>query len=203
MTDRSVLPTEEDLKQLPLGAIVAYAVRCARRVQPLYGRSAGTAELARHEAAIDEAICLAQKFCLSHEVSGAAYGAAYTARDAAHAAEAQDAARAAAAAARAAAYAFDIPQSAVYDHALYASRVATEAVDGALAAARAAGHDSAGAVADAARADLDRLLAQNRGTYPQLGEPLDPSENGPLGTLWPKGPPAWFAAKPAPRTKSH
>lgn len=195
MLDTPELPTRDELMKLPLGAIVAYAVRCARRVQPLYGRAAGVAELPKHEAAVAGAISLAEEFCLSHVVS-AAYDAAYHARTAADTADAKDAARAAAAAARAAAYAFDLPKSAVYDRSVYASRVAAEAADGAEAAARAAAHasDGAGAAEAAARADFDRLLNLNQGTYPKLGQPFDPTENGPLGPLWPEEPPKWFAA---------
>lgn len=195
MPDQPSWPTEDELRKLPLGAIVAYAARCARRVQPLYGRAAGAAKPTKHEAAIEWAISLAENFCLRHEVSGAAYAAAYDARDAVDAADARDAARAASAAARAAAYAFDIPKSAVYEHAVYANRVAIEADDAANAAARAANHacDGARAVEAAARADFDRLLQLNQGTYPQLGTPIAATENGPLGPLWPGGPPDWFA----------
>jgi len=205
MPNPPALPTKNDLKKLPLGAIVAYAVRCARRVQPLYGRAAGGAKLAKHEAAVEEAISLAENFCLRHDVHAAAYGAAYAARDAVDTAVAQDAARVASGAARAAAYAFDIPQSAVYEHAIYASRVAAEADDAAQAAVRAADHAwaDAQAVAAAARGDFERLLKLNHGTYPKVGDPIDPAEYGPLGPLWPEGPPAWFtAAKPALRTKT-
>lgn len=195
MPNRPELPTEDDLKKLPLGAIVAYAVRCARRVQPLYGCAAHVAELPKHEASIEGTISLAEKFCLSHEVKekDAAYGAAYHAMDAADSAAAKAVARAAAAAARAAGYAFDLPKNAVYDQPLYASRVAAEAVDGAKAAARAAGHAAvgAGAFAAAARADFDRLRQLNPGNYPKLGQPIDPTENGPLGPLWPAGDPDW------------
>ncbi|MCU0981117.1 MAG: hypothetical protein MUF25_18360 [Pirellulaceae bacterium] len=200
MPNALALPTTDDLKKLPLGAIVACAVRCARRVQPLYDRAAGTAELEKHKADIEWAISLAETFCLSHEVGAAAYDAAYAARDAATAVDAKDAARAASAAARAAAYAFDIPKSAVYDHSVYATRVAVEAADAAQAAARAADHaaaraaDGTGAAQAAAKADFDRLLTLNQGTYPKLGDPIDPTENGPLGPLWPGGPPKWFAA---------
>ncbi len=196
MPNALALPTTDDLQKLPLGAIVTYAARCARRVQPLYDCPADTPELERHKADVEWAISLAETFCLSHEVSAAAYAAAYAARDATAAVEAQDAARAASAAARAAAYAFDIPKSAVYDHSVYASRVAVEAADAAQAAARAAGHaaDGTGAAQAAARADFDRLLTLNPGTYPKLGDPIDPTENGPLGMLWPEGPPKWFAA---------
>ena len=212
MPSRPKLPTIDDLKNLPLGAIVAYAVRCARRVQPLYGRAAGVPNFEQHEAAVERAISIAEDFCLSHDVSVSAYAAAYGARDAADAAEAKDAAKAAAAAARAAAYAFDVPKSAVYDHVLYASRVAAEAVDAAKAAARAAAqpasattaaacspdedesdeNDDEDATQDAAaRADYDRLLKLNPGAFPKLGQPIDATENGPLGPLWPAGEPDW------------
>lgn len=193
MPNRPKLPTEDDLKKLPLGAIVAYAVRCARRVQPLYGCAAHVAELPKHEASIEGTISLAEKFCLNHEVKDAAYGTAYPAMDAADSAAAKAAAKAAAAAARAAGYAFHLPKNAVYDQPLYAGRVATEAVDGAKAAARAAGHAAggAGAFAAAAQADFDRLLQLKSGSYPKLGQPIDPTENGPLGPLWPAGEPDW------------
>ena len=202
MPNQPSLPAEDDLKNLPLRAIVAYAVRCARRVRPLYGRAGGIADLAEHEAAVEGALSLAERFCFGDDVGQGAYGAAYGAGDAADTAAAQDAARAASAAARAAAYAFDIPKSAVYDHPVYASRVAAEAVDAAGAAARAAGHasDDAGTVEAAAKADFDRLLELNQGAYPELGQPIDPTANGPLGPLWPGEPPKWFGTeKPGPR----
>lgn len=194
MLDTPGLPTRDELNKLPLEAIVAYAARCARRVQPLYGRAAGMADFSKHEATVEWAISLAEKFCLTHVVGPPAYDAAYEARTVVHAADAKDAARAAGAAARAAAYAFDVPKSAVYDRAIYASRVAAEAADAAQAAARAAAHasPSAGAVEAAAKADFDRLSELNPGTDPNSGQPIDPTVNGPLGPLWPEGPPEWF-----------
>ena len=191
------LPTTEDLQKLPLEAIVAYAARCARRVQPLYGRAAGMAEFPKHEAAVEWAILLAERFCLTHVVGAPAYDAAYHARTAAHAADAKDAARAAAGAARAAAYAFDLPKSAVYDRAIYASRVAAEAADAAQAAARAAARAShqAGVFETAAKTDFECLLQLNPvnpGASSKSGQPIDPAANGPLVPLWPDGPPEWF-----------
>jgi hypothetical protein len=54
--------------------------------------------------------------------------------------------------------------------------------------ARAAMVGSAfGPDADAARADYARLLQLNLGTFPELGEPVDTSDAGPLGPLWPNG----------------
>ncbi len=186
MSIPSELPSQDELKTLPLGAIVAYAARCARRVQPQYRSAATGDEAAKHAAAVEAAISLAEHYCQSQQVSVPAYDAAYAARDAAAGEGARDAARAASGAVRAAAYAFDIPKSAVYDHPIYASHVATEAADGAQAAARAAA-DPTAAVA-AARADFDRLGELQLGAYPAPGTPLDPSENGPLGRFWPAAP---------------
>jgi len=41
-----------------------------------------------------------------------------------------------------------------------------------------------GREASAARADYDRLLELGLGTFPELGQAVDVSETGPLGTLW-------------------
>jgi len=182
MSMQSELPSQEDLKKLPLGAIVAYAARYARRVQPRFGSAAGGGDLSKHTAAVDAAIAVAEKYCQTQQVSVPAYDAAHAAQDAAADEASRDAARAASAAARAASYAFDIPKSAVYDHPIYASRVAAEAAAGALAAARAAADPAAARAA--ARADFARLLELNSGAYPAVGTPLDPAEHGPLGPLW-------------------
>ena len=44
----------------------------------------------------------------------------------------------------------------------------------------------------AAASDLDRLIALNPGEPDALGAPIDPSEAGPLGPLWPQGVPEWY-----------
>ncbi len=46
----------------------------------------------------------------------------------------------------------------------------------------------------ATNADFNKLVELNLGSYPERGEPIDPSEDGPLGTLWPAGPPRWYDA---------
>lgn len=63
--------------------------------------------------------------------------------------------------------------------------------DAALAALIAAAADALIA-ADAARRDYDYLAAHHPRTEDILGEPIDPSEDGPLGPLWPGGAPKWF-----------
>jgi hypothetical protein len=167
---------EDRLKALPLRAIVAFAARCARRVQPL------TSSLPEHgRDAVERAIQVAEGFACGDDLTGAAARAADVAADAwadADAADAAaDAARAAANAARAAAWAADAD-------AATAARAA-DAADAAADAARAA----ADAAADAL--DLNRLIALNLGRPGTRGSPIDPSEAGPLGPLWPNGAPDW------------
>ena len=45
---------------------------------------------------------------------------------------------------------------------------------------------NARAAAGAARSDFDRLRGLGLGRFAELGAPIDPSENGPLGPLWPE-----------------
>src|SRR4051812_21329463 len=103
------------LEQLPHRAIVAFALRCAQRVQPL------TRNLAKYERhSVDRAIQWAEGCArnrvISPEPGTSAEGAAIVADDAALAAEdvgdsaAQAAAQAAAAAARAAANTVNVPR---------------------------------------------------------------------------------------------
>src|SRR5262249_25585726 len=43
----------------------------------------------------------------------------------------------------------------------------------------------------ALRADVDKLMDLAGGAGKALGPPIDPSETGPLGPLWPDGTPSW------------
>jgi hypothetical protein len=151
----------ERLAQLPHHAVVAFAARCARRVQPL------THVLPQQDRdTIDRALASAEAFAKGADAARAdAARAAARAADAANAARAADAARAAAA---------------------RADVTAAAAADWAAAAA-----DRADAWA-AASSDLDRLIALNPGEPDALGAPIDPSEAGPLGPLWPQGVPEWY-----------
>ena len=70
------------------------------------------------------------------------------------------------------------------------------AADDARAAWAAADTAAARAARAAARAaawsDLDRFIALNLGKPDTPGVPIDPSEAGPLGPLWPQGVPEWY-----------
>jgi len=65
------IPTKEELSRLPRRAVVAFAARCARRVQPIFAAWSGATQ--EHIAAVDRAISLAEAY-------------AYATADAAHAA---------------------------------------------------------------------------------------------------------------------
>ena len=175
-------PTHHDLARLPQRAIVAYAVRCARRLQPLFATT-GIPDDNLHAQAVEEAIDIAERFCRGEagrvaDVCMAAKAAAKAASRVADAAGTPDAVNAARVA-EFAAYAVATP--------VYAAIVAYAT---ATVAAK-----TASAVDAAARADYDRLLSLNLGTYPELGHPIDPTATGPLGPLWPEGPPEWYPAR--------
>jgi len=177
----------EQLAQLPHHAVVAFAARCARRVQPL------THALPQQgRDAIDRAIASAKAFA-----KGTADAAADDAAARADAARA-DAARAdaeAAVAAKAAGAARAGAEAAWADaadvaRADAAGDAAAWAADAALVAGAAA--DDEAAAWAAAASDLERFIALKLGEPDTLGAPIDPSEAGPLGPLWPHGVPEWY-----------
>src|SRR5271157_5858707 len=83
---------QDQLAKLPLRAIVAFAVRCARRVQPL-----GRVLTEYRQVEVDDAIAIAEGFARGGKAVRAAGAAARAGNAARAAARAVDAARAAAA----------------------------------------------------------------------------------------------------------
>lgn len=178
-----------DLSRLPPHAIVAYAARCAMRVEPLFQRAALAPELA---ASLARAIGAAERIASGHvlhvEDTTAADEAEAAALAAAGIPAAQHAARAAAYAAHAACAADQAPYAAEAfggdaARAAHAAAVAAVAPEAATDAAHYADY--------AAQSDYERLVLYNRGA-PALGQPLHCSEDGPLGPLWPEGKPSWL-----------
>jgi hypothetical protein len=106
--------------------------------------------------------------------------------DTANAARAAWAAAESARAAHACARAIGVGARAGADFEVKLAAQTAEAADDAAKAA--AGVDAA----NAARADLSRLLGLNLGGPGEIGQPIDVTETGPLGSLWPKGAPAWY-----------
>lgn len=173
------LPSEGDLSRLNPRACMAYAVRCAMRVRPLYRSRTDNPQAEQHQVSVDRAISIASQHAWNSFDSSftlaAAVAVAKAAYDAARAAANVAAAAAANAAANAAAV--NIPV-----------RAAAAAYDAAYDAARAAyaTSDDFDAVTAAAIHDYRNLLRLNPSS-------IDPSENGPLGHLWPNGEPLWYA----------
>src|SRR5262249_58620465 len=78
---------------------------------------------------------------------------------------------------------------AVADAEAAANAAVKHAVD---AAAIAAGTGEEAAAA--CRQDYETPLSLRIGTYPELGQPIDATEAGPLGRLWPHTTPEWYTA---------
>ena len=195
--------TENDLKKLPLRAIVAFAARCARRVDSIAQLPADHPQREARRVAIDNAIRLAEE--VARGSASASGDPVVRALDATTAIPGDGigcecAAAAAAAAARTAAIVWDVlnpgesapdadrwtrtPEARSFRSRLAsdtAELVALDAFTAAVEAANAVAHDDAflrGAVRD-----YERLLGLHLGTYPQAGRPIDPSPDGPLGRL--------------------
>jgi hypothetical protein len=174
------LPSKEHLGKLPPRAIVAYAARCARRVEPVYA-----AAMSHREGlitAVGHAVLQAERFASgeANVLEDDLTAAADAADRAAHMADATDAtARAAHAAARAAHAAVSAAQDA--PRAAHAAAFAAS-----FAAFAAAGVADAAGFIRAANHDFQRLTDLARS-----GEnvAISLAEDGPLGPLWPTGSP--------------
>jgi hypothetical protein len=196
--------TPEDLKKLPLRAIVALSARCARRVEHLSLLPDDHPEIERRQAAVANAILLADDFakglpCSSLESVVREVEACRTfaeedyVRDSAMGAIVM-AARAAATAAQV----LDLSGEREEPHLFGAAKpdplphlanvtadlTARDAFLAALEAVGAEGH--ADSFIKAAVEDYETLLRLDLGSYPQAGKPIDPSSRGPLGPLGPE-----------------
>jgi hypothetical protein len=194
----------EDLKKLPLRAMIAMAARCARRVEHLAQLPEGHPGKGERRVAIDAALRLAEDVARGEACPAAesVVQAIDVSRQAACIAPScVSAAAAAAQAARAAVSVLsiidravedqDMPQSARTDEAQKFLRlleqtsvdvIALSAYTAAVEAFDAVGLENKDFV-DASLNDYDRLCRLNLGAYPQPGEPIDPSPSGPLGAL--------------------
>jgi hypothetical protein len=182
----------DELAQLTMRANVAFAARCARRMRPWFKLPADAARRIEQTAAVDGAIAVAEEFCrgLSLEIGRAAEAARVAAMVAEETYEdtnyagfaAVRAAEAAACAEEAVRNPSDSGMIEVVAAAFGAGRV--------LAAN--AGAFTQHIVVAALRDDIDKLLQLAHGTIQDLGPPVDPSETGPLGPLWPGATPIGF-----------
>ncbi|MBX3322800.1 MAG: hypothetical protein KF757_07395 [Phycisphaeraceae bacterium] len=196
------IPTEEELATLPRWACVAFAARCARRVQPLYKHFWPDAP-AKHVEALDKVITLAQASAADpastseaelRAVHAAAHAAAATYSAHAHAADAaaSDAAAAHAVAAYSAADAAARAAVAAYSAAVAVYAAATRAA-AAADAAHSAAHSADTApyvfahASRAIRRDYEQLKAAAKAEQWSDDTPVPPAFFGPL---WPDGEPS-------------
>jgi hypothetical protein len=190
----------EDLKKLPLRAIVALAARCARRVESLSRPPDDHLDRDRCRTAIDGALRLAEDFArgspcpavptVIHEAEACrAIAQGENARE-----TAVDAVVWTAHAAGAAMEGLglrDEPAAVVMGERqpnafpqlanVAADLAAREAFTAAVDAARAVGF--ADEFINGAMQDYQALLQLKLGLYPDAGQPIDPSPGGPLGPL--------------------
>ena len=200
------LPTDKDLLQLPHRAVVAFACRCARRVQPKYTLwmlSSSPDPRTQQASSLEKAIHTAEDFANGIELAEDVYEEMIEdVLDAGNRAGADSpsyASSAAVHAAKAAAFALRSARSAAHyanpaPHETFPSPD-TVAIMAAHAAAAAA---QAGSPTSPMREDYHRLAATCLAPYPELGETIDCHENGPLGNLWNGEPPHWYRAVVSP-----
>lgn len=209
----SELPTEEELITLPRWARVAFAVRCAERVRPLFKYFWREAPEKVVEG-VDRAVMFAKASATSpasvskaigtaaYSVEAArAYGASYNRTDARAAAEAARAASEASEAAYADAAAH---AAARYDTYARAAAAARTAAARAVRAARAAAHHDKNSVNARQDYELLRMLARGvpgrPGNNPTPWTDETPVNPDLLGPLWPFGEPeGWPEEAKEPR----
>jgi len=182
----------DQLKVLPLRAIVAFAARCARRVEHLAELPEGNPQRESRRKAIEAAFRLAESYAKGADSppDESVLAAIDATRDAGGERAGSVATSAIAQAARAAASAWHAgPQGAEDSRALShltrttADLAALNAFTAAEEAFIAVGYLNEDFV-DAALGDYHRLVRLNLGRYPEQGDPVDPSPDGPLGPLW-------------------
>jgi hypothetical protein len=196
--------TPEDLKKLPLRAIVALGARCARRVEHLALLPDDHPEHERCRVAVGAALRMAEDFarglpCPSLESvvreaeACRAIGEGAFVHDMAMAAVVR-----AAHAAATALHALDLSGEPEEPHPfgaappnpfphladITADRAAGDAFTAAVEATGADGHTDQ--FLKGAIEDYEKLLRLGLGSYPQAGEPIDSSPEGPLGPLEPE-----------------
>jgi hypothetical protein len=174
------LPSRGELAKLPPKAIVAYAARCARRVESVFAQA--MSQRPDLVSVVNRAIRQAEQFAAG-ELAAVESSVAETADAAAHlvhGAGAVDAADAAARAAHAAARAAHAAIDAAHATARAAHAAAFAASFAAFAAADVA---DAAAFVHAANLDFQRLreLTQSAGDVR-----ISLTDGGPLGPLWPQ-----------------
>ena len=194
--------TLDQLKALPLRAIVAFAARCARRVEPLAQLPEGDPQRKTRGEAVEAALRMAEAFARGSDAppDESVVAAIDASRDAQGESAGSVAASAAAQAAHAAASAWHAGHPAAREDGppgdrttqagksrgslaqVTADNAAMNAYTAAADAFLSVGYHNENFIA-AALSDYDTLVRLELGRYPELGAPVDPCPDGPLGPL--------------------
>jgi hypothetical protein len=194
--------TIEQLKALPLRAIVAFAARCARRVEPLAQLPEGNPQRESRREAVEAALRMAESFARGTDAppDESVVAAIDACRDSGGELACAAAASAIAQAAHAAASAWHARPQEVEESGAPGKRTieagrslgalshvtadlaALNAYTAAAEAFVSVGYRNEHFV-DSALKDYRTLVGLELGRYPELGQPVDPSPGGPLGPL--------------------
>jgi len=188
--------TAEELKKLSRRGMAAFAARCARRVQPLF-------DIQERVEAVRKAIEVAEDFAKGGAGNpNEAYAAAVATGGSKAHPESGDVASLGSSSSIGASGSSEAAEAA-REAAGYAARTGsyydpgapTYAAAAAVAAAKAAAAvgDGDGSTATAVKIDYEKLLRLHHVAFPEIDDPIDPSESGPLGPLWPDGKPEWLS----------
>jgi hypothetical protein len=195
--------TVEHIKSLPLRAIVAFAARCARQVEPLAQLPEGHPQRESRREAVEAALGMAEAFAKGADGSPdeSVVATLDVSRVVADGPAGSEDAAAAAEAAHAAASVWHLTGSRESDKRepremktaearkylgalthVTADLAALNAFTAAADAFVAVGYHNEGFVG-AALNDYNTLVRLKLGRYPEPGDPIDPSPGGPLGPL--------------------
>jgi hypothetical protein len=196
--------TVEDLKKLPLRAIVALAARCARRVEHLAQLPQGHPQHESRRAAVEAALCMAESYAAGSSAppEESVLAAIEATRCAANGPAGNEdatiavfeAAKAAAAASRLTEHRepgknepFELQTAETRKFlgswaTFTAELAALSAFTAAVEAFASVGYQNE-AFVSAAVCDYNKLVRLELGHYPEEGAAVDPSPNGPLGPV--------------------
>ncbi len=160
--------TPDEISQLSLRAIVALCSRCASRCRSEFDLPGNTPCRGQIMAAVDTAIQMARDFAAGLPLPSNAYEIDKEAMSAAGKAPASMFGTSATDAGIAAGVALTIQEGRI-DLVPYRAQMCVGSV---------------GRAAVAAKFDYNRLLQLKLGTFPEMGQPVDCTESGPLGPLW-------------------
>jgi hypothetical protein len=194
--------TVEHLKALPLRAIVAFAARCARRVEPLAQLPDGNPQRERRREAVEAALRMAESFARGTDapLDESVVAAIDASLDAGGVPTGGAAVSAVAQAAHAAASAWHAgsqvaeesrtPRKPTVEAGKFLGALTHMTSDLAALNAFTAAADAFVSVGyrnedfvDSALNDYATLVGLKLGRYPEPGAPVDPSPGGPLGPL--------------------